>query len=120
MEQLIRVYNESLVDELAHRDELDYEKEMKNSFISLLLAIQNKRRVYANDRKRKVGKASDASQLPQYLTATIPYNDHQHIDNASIASLIKILRAIHDDNTTVPTLLTDYILTHVCPKNISC
>ncbi|ULT91108.1 hypothetical protein L3Y34_009015 [Caenorhabditis briggsae] len=120
MEQLIRVYNESLVDELAHRDELDYEKEMKNSFISLLLAIQNKRRVYANDRKRKGGKASDASQLPQYLTATIPYNDNQHIDNASIASLIKILRAIHDDSTTVPTLLTDYILTHVCPKNIAC
>lgn len=80
------------------RDELDYEKEMKNSFISLLLAIQNKRRVYANDRKRKVGKASDASQLPQYLTATIPYNDHQHIDNASIASLIKSEKMKRDIN----------------------
>ncbi|PIO67019.1 FEZ-like protein [Teladorsagia circumcincta] len=53
MEQLIQVYNESLVDELAHRDELEYEKEMKNTFISLLLSIQNKRRQFINERKRK-------------------------------------------------------------------
>uniref|UniRef100_A0A183FQL5 BMERB domain-containing protein n=1 Tax=Heligmosomoides polygyrus TaxID=6339 RepID=A0A183FQL5_HELPZ len=53
MEQLIQVYNESLVDELAHRDELEYEKEMKNTFISLLLSIQNKRRQFVNERKRK-------------------------------------------------------------------
>ncbi|CAD6192449.1 unnamed protein product [Caenorhabditis auriculariae] len=31
MEQLIQVYNESLVEELAHRDELEYEKEMKKT-----------------------------------------------------------------------------------------
>ncbi|PAV75145.1 hypothetical protein WR25_13414 [Diploscapter pachys] len=54
MEQLIQVYNESLVEELAHRDELEYEKEMKNSFISLLLSIQNKRRQFAAERKKKV------------------------------------------------------------------
>ncbi|KAE9417791.1 hypothetical protein Angca_003238, partial [Angiostrongylus cantonensis] len=110
MEQLIQVYNESLVDELAHRDELEYEKEMKNTFISLLLSIQNKRRQFVNERKRK-GIKIDPLQLPQYMTASIPYNDHQHMDNNTLASLIKILRAINNDSFTVPTLLTDYILT---------
>ncbi|KAK6757351.1 hypothetical protein RB195_015276 [Necator americanus] len=119
MEQLIQVYNESLVDELAHRDELEYEKEMKNTFISLLLSIQNKRRQFANERKRK-GTRIDPSQLPQYMTASIPYNDHQHMDNATLSSLIKILRAINDDSSAVPTLLTDYILTVVCPKTVVC
>ncbi|VDM55224.1 unnamed protein product [Angiostrongylus costaricensis] len=110
MEQLIQVYNESLVDELAHRDELEYEKEMKNTFISLLLSIQNKRRQFVNERKRK-GTKIDPLQLPQYMTASIPYNDHQHMDNNTLASLIKILRAINNDSFTVPTLLTNYILT---------
>ncbi|KAJ1370530.1 FEZ-like protein [Parelaphostrongylus tenuis] len=119
MEQLIQVYNESLVDELAHRDELEYEKEMKNTFISLLLSIQNKRRQFVNERKRK-GTKIDPLQLPQYMTASIPYNDHQHMDNNTLASLIKILRAINNDSFAVPTLLTDYILTVVCPKTVTC
>jgi len=38
------VYNEQLVRELAARDELEFEKESKNSFISQLLAVQAKRR----------------------------------------------------------------------------
>ncbi|CAI4224649.1 unnamed protein product [Auanema sp. JU1783] len=119
MEQLIQVYNESLVEELAHRDELEYEKEMKNSFISLLLSIQNKRRQFNNERKRK-GSKIDPSQMPQFMTATIPYNEGQHVDNATLAQLIKILKAINDDNSTVPSLLTDYILTVVCPKTVAC
>ncbi|VDO45070.1 unnamed protein product [Haemonchus placei] len=93
MEQLIQVYNESLVDELAHRDELEYEKEMKNTFISLLLSIQNKRRQFVNERKRK-GIKVDPHQLPQFMTASIPYNDHQHMDNATLSSLIKSMLSI--------------------------
>ncbi|KAK6016228.1 FEZ-like protein [Ostertagia ostertagi] len=116
MEQLIQVYNESLVDELAHRDELEYEKEMKNTFISLLLSIQNKRRQFINERKRK-GTKIDPHQLPQFMTASIPYNDHQHMDNATL-HLDK--EAINDDSSVVPTLLTDYILTVVCPKTVVC
>uniref|UniRef100_A0A0N5AEH3 FEZ-like protein n=1 Tax=Syphacia muris TaxID=451379 RepID=A0A0N5AEH3_9BILA len=69
MEQLIQVYNESLVEQLAHRDELEYEKEMKNTFISLLLSIQNRRRQFANDRKKKALKI-EASQLPQVYEST--------------------------------------------------
>lgn len=44
MEVTIRNYSEVLVADLALRDELAYEKELKNSFISLLLDVQKKRR----------------------------------------------------------------------------
>ncbi|VDN51149.1 unnamed protein product [Dracunculus medinensis] len=73
MEQLIQVYNESLVEQLAHRDELEYEKEMKNTFISLLLSIQNRRRQFNNDRKRKALRF-DNSQLPQVFLGLCCFN----------------------------------------------
>ncbi|VDO32494.1 unnamed protein product [Onchocerca flexuosa] len=89
MEQLIQVYNDSLVEQLAHRDELEYEKEMKNTFISLLLSIQNRRRHFTNERKRKPLKI-DPSQLPQYMTATIPYDENRlSMDMNMLMALIK-------------------------------
>lgn len=44
MESLVGALSETLIAELALRDELEYEKELKNQFISLLLAVQNRRR----------------------------------------------------------------------------
>ncbi|PAV60404.1 hypothetical protein WR25_23742 [Diploscapter pachys] len=116
MEQLIQVYNESLVEELAHRDELEYEKEMKNSFISLLLSIQNKRRQFAAERKKK-GKADSSQPLPQYMTTLIPYDEFRNLDNTTLNLLIKVLKAVNEDNPAVPNLLTEYILKVVCPKS---
>ena len=52
LEILIREFSETLISELALRDELEYEKELKNTFISLLLAVQNKRRQYHVEKKR--------------------------------------------------------------------
>lgn len=52
LEVLIREFSETLISELALRDELEYEKELKNTFISLLLAVQNKRRQYHVEKKR--------------------------------------------------------------------
>jgi predicted restriction endonuclease len=56
LESLIQVYNEALVQELALKDEMEYEKELKNTFISLLLAVQNKRRTYLADKKRRASQ----------------------------------------------------------------
>lgn len=39
LEVVIRRYSETLISQLAHRDELEYEKELKNTFISLLLQV---------------------------------------------------------------------------------
>lgn len=44
IEQSTKVLSDTLVDELDLREELDFEKETKNTFISLLMSIQEKRR----------------------------------------------------------------------------
>ena len=44
IELLIKDLSEELVSDLGIRDELEYEKELKNTFISLLLSIQSRRR----------------------------------------------------------------------------
>lgn len=121
LEVLIREFSETLIAELAHRDELEYEKELKNTFISLLLAVQNKRRQYHVEKKRSA-KASNGVRVPsngldpKYLTTVIPYHlDSGPPNNQSLQVLIKILKAINEDSPTVPTLLTDYILKVICP-----
>uniref|UniRef100_A0A1A9Z6D1 Fasciculation and elongation protein zeta-2 n=1 Tax=Glossina pallidipes TaxID=7398 RepID=A0A1A9Z6D1_GLOPL len=112
MEVLIQELSETLINELALRDELEYEKELKNSFISLLLAVQNKRRQYHVEKKR--GKFQGPE--PKYLTTVIPYHMEMGTpNNQSLQVLIKILKAINEDSPTVPTLLTDYILKVLCP-----
>jgi len=47
MERRIRLYSESLVEELALRDELDFAKEQRNQFIWLLLRVQKRRHQFA-------------------------------------------------------------------------
>ncbi|XP_044729920.1 fasciculation and elongation protein zeta-2 [Chrysoperla carnea] len=120
LEVLIREFSETLISELALRDELEYEKELKNTFISLLLAVQNKRRQYHVEKKRSSknnAQRSPPSGLdPKYLTTVIPYHlDSGPPDNQALQVLIKILKAINEDSPTVPTLLTDYILKVLCP-----
>jgi hypothetical protein len=72
LESLIQVYNEALVQELALKDELEYEKELKNTFISLLLAVQNKRRAFIAEKKRKQTspKSRETEREPQVINDT--------------------------------------------------
>ncbi|XP_076661945.1 fasciculation and elongation protein Unc-76 isoform X2 [Halictus rubicundus] len=123
MESLVGALSETLIAELALRDELEYEKELKNQFISLLLAVQNRRRQHHVTKKRNQMQ-NGTSPLPQhrslqdskYLTTVIPYHtDSGPPDNQALQVLIKILKAINEDSPTVPTLLTDYILKVLCP-----
>ncbi|CAL8393514.1 unnamed protein product [Gadus morhua 'NCC'] len=44
VESAIGRYSEELIQALALRDELDYEKEVKNSFISLIIDVQNRQK----------------------------------------------------------------------------
>jgi len=44
LQRCVHEYSEELVSELARRDELDFEKELKNQFIWLLLRVQRRRR----------------------------------------------------------------------------
>ncbi|XP_054715358.1 fasciculation and elongation protein zeta-2-like [Uloborus diversus] len=111
LESLIQDHSETLIRELALRDELEYEKELKNTFISLILSIQNKRRQHNVDKKKFVRNGSINGLELKYLSTVIPYDPEQGSpDNPTLQILIKILQAINDDSPTVPTLLTDYIL----------
>uniref|UniRef100_A0A915EQC4 Fasciculation and elongation protein zeta-2 n=1 Tax=Ditylenchus dipsaci TaxID=166011 RepID=A0A915EQC4_9BILA len=117
MEQLIQVYNMDLVNELAHRDELEYEKEVKNKFITLLVNLQDQRRKLQGEKKRLKGFSKLVDSSSQITTASIPYDETQstlHI--STLESLIKILEAINEESPQLPNLLTEYILTVVCPS----
>ncbi|XP_060107216.1 fasciculation and elongation protein zeta-1 isoform X2 [Heteronotia binoei] len=49
----IRDYSEELVQQLARRDELEFEKEVKNSFITVLIEVQNKQKEHRELMKRR-------------------------------------------------------------------
>ncbi|CAB3371740.1 Hypothetical predicted protein [Cloeon dipterum] len=125
MEELIRDYSETLIAELALRDELEYEKELKNTFISLLLAVQNRRRQHNVEKKRNTRNTPAATAASsknnngiesKYLTTVIPYHlSNGPPNNQALQVLIKILKAINEDSPAVPALLTDYILKVLCP-----
>ncbi|XP_056669247.1 fasciculation and elongation protein zeta-2 isoform X2 [Monodelphis domestica] len=53
IETAIKDYSEELVQQLALRDELEFEKEVKNSFISVLIEVQNKQKEHKETAKKK-------------------------------------------------------------------
>ncbi|UJR09909.1 hypothetical protein I4U23_014131 [Adineta vaga] len=116
----IKTLSNILVQELAYRDDLEDEKENKNTFISLVLSIQNKRRHYQNEKRQQHRLLSGNNNFIEpgtYLTTVIPY-DHDYPSYLSfeyIQNLNKILHAINDDSPQIPELLTKYILKVLCP-----
>ncbi|KAE8601450.1 hypothetical protein XENTR_v10013672 [Xenopus tropicalis] len=53
IETAIKDYSEELIQQLALRDELEFEKEVKNSFISVLIEVQNKQKEHKENVKKK-------------------------------------------------------------------
>ena len=105
------------------RDELEYEKELKNTFISLLLSIQSRRRQClaaaggAGAGDAKSGRALTGIGPYKYLTTVIPYQPEKGSPCLqTLQVLVKILKAINEDSPAVPALLTDYILKVLCPS----
>lgn len=60
----IRRFSEELVQQLALRDELDFEKEVKNSFISALIDVQNRQKEHREllKKKKKLKSGAGTSQ----------------------------------------------------------
>ncbi|XP_039209254.1 fasciculation and elongation protein zeta-2 isoform X3 [Crotalus tigris] len=125
IEAAIKDYSEELVQQLALRDELEFEKEVKNSFISVLIEVQNKQREQKEMAKKKKKLKNGTSQngkqekshLPgTYLTTVIPYEKKNGPPSVEdLQTLTKILQAMKEDSEKVPSLLTDYILKVLCP-----
>lgn len=53
VEAAIREYSEELVSQLARRDELEFEKEVKNTFITALMEVQNRQKEQRESSKRR-------------------------------------------------------------------
>ncbi|XP_061817872.1 fasciculation and elongation protein zeta-1 [Nerophis lumbriciformis] len=53
VEATICEYSEELISQLARRDELDFEKEVKNTFITALLEVQNRQKEQRDSSKRR-------------------------------------------------------------------
>ncbi|XP_061155467.1 fasciculation and elongation protein zeta-1 [Syngnathus typhle] len=53
VEAAIREYSEELVSQLARRDELEFEKEVKNTFIGALMDVQNRQKEQRDNSKRR-------------------------------------------------------------------
>uniref|UniRef100_A0A8C1KB57 Fasciculation and elongation protein zeta-2-like n=1 Tax=Cyprinus carpio TaxID=7962 RepID=A0A8C1KB57_CYPCA len=119
VERQIRGFSEELIDQLAVREELDYEKEVKNTFISALIDVQNRQKEHREllKKKRKIkatggDQISNRSHVPgTYLTTVIPYDRSSGaLSVEDLQILTKILHAMREDSDTVPALLTNYIL----------
>lgn len=53
IEGAIREYSEALVRQLARREELEFEKEVKNTFITVLMEVQNRQKEQRDNGKRR-------------------------------------------------------------------
>ncbi|XP_037543360.1 fasciculation and elongation protein zeta-1 [Nematolebias whitei] len=53
VEATICQYSEELVNQLARRDELEFEKEVKNTFITALMEVQNRQKELRDSSKRR-------------------------------------------------------------------
>ncbi|XP_078261458.1 fasciculation and elongation protein zeta-2-like isoform X3 [Rhinoraja longicauda] len=125
IETAIKDFSEELIQQLALRDELEFEKEVKNSFISILIEVQNKQKEHKETMKKKKkqkngspqnGKQEKSHMPGTYLTTVIPYEKKAGPPSVEdLQILTKILQAMKEDSERVPTLLTDYILKVLCP-----
>lgn len=80
--------SEKLVQNLARRDELEFEKEIKNTFLRQLLQVQNSRRTYLKKQQAVNNNNIALSKRQRYLTTVIPYQKG-HLTVPVLQSLIK-------------------------------
>ncbi|KAM9782960.1 LOW QUALITY PROTEIN: fasciculation and elongation protein zeta-2 [Neosynchiropus ocellatus] len=76
-EATIRRFSEELVQQLALRDELDFEKEVKNSFISALIDVQNRQKEHREMMKKKKklkGGASSSQAEKTHGSVSVPHS----------------------------------------------
>lgn len=129
LESTVKFLSEDLLNQLNLRDELLYEKEVRNTFISKILEVQRKQEQFQQNDKAhtsrfKFGKlsksfsmsnASVSSSPGRFLTTVIPFDDGGVPPLEGLQALIKLLDAIKADSDEVPSLITNYILKVLVP-----
>ncbi|ELW71247.1 Fasciculation and elongation protein zeta-2 [Tupaia chinensis] len=125
IETTIKEYLKELVQQWALQNELEFEKQVKNSFISVLSEVQNKQKEHKETAKTKKKLENGGSQngknkrshMPgTYLTTVIFYekkNGPPSVEDLQI--LTNILHAMKEESEKVSSLFVDYILKVLCP-----
>lgn len=89
----IRDYSEELVQQLARRDELEFEKEVKNSFITVLIEVQNKQKEHRELMKRRrkekglslqSSRIERATQMPLKVGEKSRHSFHKRVQKAEL------------------------------------
>nr|XP_039265500.1 fasciculation and elongation protein zeta-2-like [Styela clava] len=133
LESTVKFLSEDLLNQLNFRDELLYEKEVRNTFISKILEVQRKQEQFqqndkAHSSRFKFGKlsksfsmsnASVSSSPGRFLTTVIPFDEGGVPPLEGLQALIKLLDAIKADSEEVPSLITNYILKVLVPAPTS-
>ena len=82
LQRCVHEYSEELVAELARRDELDFEKELKNQFIWLLLRVQRRRRQLSQLESRAAVTGVHKTPLDNTEVTCQTTHTHTHTDTA--------------------------------------
>lgn len=100
VEAAIREYSEELISQLARREELEFEKEVKNTFITALMEVQNRQKEQRESGKRRrrdkalslQGGGSDSTEktgsMPTKVTSS---NRSSYLINSNITQQIYTL-----------------------------
>ncbi|MBN3320430.1 FEZ2 protein, partial [Atractosteus spatula] len=94
VETAIKDYSEELIQQLALRDELEFEKEVKNSFISVLIEVQNKQKEHRELLKKKKKLKSTASQNGKSERSHMPGTVSHSSDSLCIFFLVFVSSVI--------------------------
>ncbi|KAJ8776189.1 hypothetical protein J1605_015751 [Eschrichtius robustus] len=88
VEGAIRDFSEELVQQLAHRDELEFEKEVKNSFITVLIEVQNKQK-----EQRELMKKRRKEKGLSLQSGRIEKGSHMPLKRFSMEGISNILQS---------------------------
>lgn len=97
VEAAIREYSEELISQLARREELEFEKEVKNTFITALMEVQNRQKEQRESGKRRrrdkalslQGGGSDSTEKTGSMPTKVTSSNH--LINSNITQQINTL-----------------------------
>lgn len=95
VEAAIREYSEELISQLARREELEFEKEVKNTFITALMEVQNRQKEQRESGKRRrrdkalslQGGGSDSTEKTGSMPTKVTSSNHLINSNTQINNL---------------------------------
>ncbi|KAF7466350.1 fasciculation and elongation protein zeta-1 [Marmota monax] len=109
VEGAIRDFSEELVHQLARRDELEFEKEVKNSFITVLIEVQNKQkeqRELMKKRRKEKGLSLQSSRIEKGTQMPLKRFSMEGISNILQSSIRQTFGSSGTDkqylNTVIP------------------